>query len=303
MLALIHLDLPAQEALLEYRLERGKEYQLNIEIEQDSRSESFFNEEISMYNRLTMLFSVDSTDADANYYLNARYNDLHISMLAPQMDIDINSSSGRNPLLSAMLNLIESEPFRISMDRTGNLLSMDGLEEVHEGLHDFPASDTLEKKIIIQTLDEAYGRRAIQMLFDLFLSYYPEVQPIQNWTNDFNCIFNSREVPSSNRYYLGKTGEDHISIQGIGMLSNKVPFEETTTIGQVKSVVSGSQTFDYKIDRKSAWLLKCISRQRIMIETTVVSSHSLPTGLKMPSFTETYYEVTGEIVESQKTKK
>ena len=64
-------------------------------------------------------------------------------------------------------------------------------------------------------------------------------------------------------------------------------------MGEVRSVVSGSQTYDFQMDPESGWIKRCVSRQRVMIETTIVKSSYLPEGLKIPSYTETSFEVSG----------
>ena len=97
----------------------------------------------------------------------------------------------------------------------------------------------------------------------------------------------------SNRYYLSRTTNDVLIIQGLGMLNAMKEYYETTGLGDVKSAVSGSQTYDFQMDPESGWLKKCISRQRVMIETTILNSSYLPSGLKIPSYTETVFEVTG----------
>ena len=79
----------------------------------------------------------------------------------------------------------------------------------------------------------------------------------------------------------------------MGMLNSMKEFEETTSMGEVKSAVSGSQTYDFQMDPESGWLRRCVSRQRVMIETTIVKSSYLPARLKIPSYTETVFEVNG----------
>jgi hypothetical protein len=64
-------------------------------------------------------------------------------------------------------------------------------------------------------------------------------------------------------------------------------------MGDVKSTVSGSQTYDFHMDPGTGWLKRCVSRQRVIIETTILKSNYLPPGLKIPSYTETAFEVIG----------
>ena len=56
------------------------------------------------------------------------------------------------------------------------------------------------------------------------------------------------------------------------------------------------------MDLESGWLIRCVSRQRVKIETTILESSFLPSGLKIPSFTETVFEVSGGLVDSNEVK-
>jgi hypothetical protein len=85
-------------------------------------------------------------------------------------------------------------------------------------------------------------------------------------------------------------------IQGMGMINARQNFREKTDLGEVESAVSGSQTYDFQMDRNSGWMKQCVSRQRILIETTILESRYLPTGLKIPSYTETIFEISGSML-------
>ena len=77
------------------------------------------------------------------------------------------------------------------------------------------------------------------------------------------------------------------------MISVGKSYREHTDLGEVESTVSGSQTYDFQMDRSSGWLKQCVSRQRVLIETTILDSPYLPKGLKIPSYTETDFEIRG----------
>jgi hypothetical protein len=214
-------------------------------------------------------------------------------MLAPGMGIDINSESGKNPVLSSLLDSLENKWFNISMDESGELNSLKGLNTIFEEIASYPQSDSQQIELTLGTMHEAYGPDAFQSLFNLFMSIYPAVQPIANWTRDHIYYFNTKPVKIENRYYLTKTNGELVTIQGMGMISSIEEFTETIPLGEVTSSVSGTQTYDFHTDATSGWLKKCISRQRLMIETTIIKSDQLPAGLKIPSYTETYFEVKG----------
>lgn len=283
----------AQQGILSYRLQEGKGYFLQSDLQQSTQSESVDSEEISFYNLTRIEFHVDSIDARGQYHMRARYRELLISMLAPRMEIDISSASGKDRLLSDMVKMLEERSFSLVMTRQGEVLKLSGLDELFEPLAQLQVKDTAEQEVILNTLTEAYGPDAFRSLCNVFLWIYPVIEPMQNWTNDINYYFNTKQVKMVNRYYLSKATSDVVVIQGLGMLNAMKEYYETTDLGDVKSAVSGSQTYDLQMDPHSGWLKQCISRQRVMIETTILNSKYLPTGLKIPSYTETVFEVTG----------
>lgn len=286
-----------QDARLSYQLRPGLSYVLEIDLQQSTQSEARDGEEISFYSLTRMIFRLDSTDAGQNYHLSVQYSDLLISMLAPQLDIDISSGSGKNRMLTHMVDLLENETFHLVMSPAGELKQLFGLEALFHALESQPASDTLEQQVILNTLNEAYGPDAFTSLFNLFVWIYPVFSPMSNWTNDITYYFNTKPVKLVNRYYLALTTDEMLVIQGLGMLNTSKEFHETTSMGEVKSAVSGSQTYDFRADRESGWPLRCVSRQRVLIETTILKSSYFPTGLKIPSYTETAFEVKGSIIQ------
>jgi len=283
----------AQEPELIYRLQPGERYYLQSDLQQSTHSESIDSEEISFYKLTRLEFSVDSIDLDGQICMSVQYHDLLISMLAPQMDIDISSASGRDSMLTEMVDMLEQGRFYMVMSARGELLSLEGIEQLFAPLESMHATDTTEQQVVIKTLEEAYGPDALRSLFNLFLYVYPVVYPMSNWTNDITYYFNTKAVKMVNRYYLTKSSEAAVVIQGMGMLNSIKEFYETTGMGDVKSVVSGSQTYDFQMDPQTGWLTRCISRQRVMIETTILKSRFFPAGLKIPSYAETTFEVTG----------
>jgi len=283
----------AQEARLSYHLLPGEIYILDIDLQQNTRSEAMNSAEISLSSRTEMEFVVDSVDDKEQVHMKVRYRDLQLSMLAPGMNIDINSGSGRNIMLSDMVDSLSKGTFSLVMDPAGNLKSLDGFESLFSSLLTYPVSDTNEHRVILRTLEEAYGPDSFKSLFSLFISVYPVVQPMTNWTKDITYFFNTKPVKIMNRYNLARITEDVMIIQGLGMLNAMKEFQEKTNMGEVKSTVSGSQTYDFQMDKETGWLKRCVSRQRVMIETIIVSSSYLPAGLKIPSYTETAFEVKG----------
>jgi hypothetical protein len=285
----------AQEARTSYALSPGGVYHLDIEMQQNTRSESMNSEEINMYSSILLEFKVDSITPGKLIEMSVSYKKLHLSMLAPGMGIDINSESGNNTLLSEMMDSLQGQVFRLVMDESGELKSMVGLEAIFEKLAANPLPEQQQANLTLETLHEAYGPDAFQGLFNLFIAFYPSIQPIKNWTTDLSYYFNTKPVKITNRYFLTKTTGEVVTIQGMGMINAVGEYSETIALGEVTSTVSGTQTYDLQTEASSGWLIRCISKQKLVIETTVVKSRQLPVGLKIPSYTETSFEVKGSI--------
>ncbi len=284
-----------QETRLSYALVPGQIYLLEIEMQQNTSSESINSEEISMYSELVLEFRVDSITPDRLIHMSVRYNYLQLSMLAPGLGIDINSKTGHNLILTNLADTLQGKWFRLSMGESGELKSLEGLYEIFQKLQEHPWQDKPQAEVALGTLHEAYGPDAFQSLFNLFVAFYPNVQPIQNWTHDLTYYFNTKPVDIANRYYLTKTTGEVVTIQGMGMINALKEFSETVSLGEVTSRVSGTQTYDFQTDALTGWLIRCISKQRLVIETTIVKSDHFPVGLKIPSYTETAFEVKGSI--------
>jgi len=283
----------AQETRLSYTLQPGETYYLESDLQQSTHSESIDSEEISFYNLTKLEFRVDSIDNSGQFCMSVQYRELLISMLAPQLDIDISSASGKDPLLSEMVDLLEQGSFQLVMSTRGEIVRLEGLEQLFSPLASLQVNDSAEHQVIMKTLEEAYGPNAFRSMCNLFLNIYPVMNPMSNWTNDITYYFNTKAVKMVNRYFLTKTTEDMLVIQGLGMLNSIKEFHETTGMGDVKSAVSGSQTYDFQMDPETGWLVRCISRQRVKIETTILKSNYLPPGLIIPSYAETTFEVSG----------
>jgi len=297
LLSHIH-EVEAQEPGLTYNLRVGESYFLETDLQQSTHSESVDSEEISFYNLTRMEFRVDSIDAAKQFHMSVRYRDLLISMLAPQLGIDISSASGHDHMLTAMVTMLEQEVFSMVMTERGELISLDGLDILFAPLADLQVSDTIEQEVIMKTLEEAYGPDAFRSMCNVFIYIYPIMHPMSNWTNDITYHFNTKAVKMVNRYFLTKVTDAMVMIQGMGMLNSTKEFFETTGMGDVKSTVSGSQTYDFHMDPETGWLKRCVSRQRVVIETTILKSNYFPEGLKIPSYTETAFEVTGGKLEN-----
>ena len=213
LLLALSWEVQAQEPRLNYRLNPGETYYLVTDLQQTTHSESMDSDEISFYNLTRLEFTVDSVDSDL-IYMSVQYRDLLISMLAPQMDIDISSSTGKNPMLTEMVKMLEKSIFHVAISPAGKLVHLEGMEELFDPLVSLGEADTSEVDVILKTLEETYGPDAFKSFCNLFIWVYPVIQPMNNWTNDITYYFNTKPVNMVNRYILTKSAGEHVIIQG-----------------------------------------------------------------------------------------
>lgn len=283
----------AQGTLLEFRLKQGGTYTLDVEILQTTRSESTESEEISLSSHSRLIFHVDSIDRNEQIHMTVGYRDLQISMIAPGMDIAFNSGDRGNRILASMLDSLEVSSFQIILDRRGELKKLSGLAPIFASLSSGSGENSEEQQVVLRTLEEVYGPDSFRSLTGLFITIYPVLPGMTSWTNDITYFFNTKPVQMASRYNLTRITEEYRVIQGLGMLNSSTPFVDETGLGKVESTVTGSQTYDFQMDSKSGWLNRCVSRQRVIIQTTILNSPTLPAGLRIPSYTETVFEVNG----------
>ena len=279
----------AQDVLLQYKLEAGQEYYLDIDINQNTHSETINQEELNMFSHLLLRFRADSISLTGTCHFTVSYEDLHLSVLSPALGLDIDSRSRKNPDLSILMDSLLMLDFNLGMSRWGEMIYLEGLTEFFAGI----SSDSSTFGPAASTVEEAYGTHAFENLFSVFVSYLPGLQSSRNWTRDVIYYFNTKPVKMVNRYQLARSDPGKLVVQGIGMINSMQPYRESLPIGMVESSVSGSQTYDYSVDPDSGWLRQCMSRQRLVIETRILESSSLPRNLKIPSYTETVFEVRG----------
>ncbi len=296
VILMLSINSTAQEARLSYNLKEGEKYLLDIDLQQNTHSESLNNQEITLSNRMKLEFLVDSIKETGLIYMSARYRDLHLTMLAPALSIDIDSRTGNNRMLTEMVASLEKDSFNVIMNSSGELISVDGIIPMFQALEAIPVADTNQHEVILSTLNEAYGTGSFNSMFSLFVSVYPVVQQMTKWTRDITYYFNTKPVKMVNRYYFTRTTGEDVIIQGLGMLNSIKNYYEKTDMGEVESSVSGSQTYDFLMEPETGWLNRCVSRQRAVIETTIIRSSFLPKGLKIPSYTETIFEVKGSVL-------
>ena len=285
-----------QEPNLSYRLKQGNRYSLDISVQQNTFSENSTREnEVSLDLKMIIHFDIISQTGHDTYIAEARYDNIFLSMFAPAMKIDLNSKAGKNSMLGAMIDSLEKKSFKIQLNGDGSFIMYGDINKFFYDMYDFDISGEEERDVIIKTLKEAFGNNAFQSICNIFINIYPSLPGMKHWEKEFTYYFNTKPVKMINRFFLMKQTDNQLTIQGLGMISAEEYFMESRNNTTYSSSATGSQTYDLLIDPETGWLKSAASRQRILIKTTIIKDSQLPSGLAIPSYTETTFNIKGKI--------
>jgi hypothetical protein len=107
-----------------------------------------------------------------------------------------------------------------------------------------------------------------------------------------SIAFNAKPIEISNNFFYQKLSEEKMRVQGIGVITE---INESFELNEMSMLTNlkGNQTYDFLFDSESGWLIEGMSKQKIHSLSTITGNPDLPTGLKIPSFTESEYEFSG----------
>ena len=295
-LFLFSVTMSGQEPESGYHLIPGNRYSLHIDVRQNTFSESYGQgNDVSLDLNMTIHFDVESQLNNEFYTAQVSYENLFLSMLAPGMNIDINSANGTNSILPTLIDSLESKYFRAQISRDGTVIMFGDINGFFFKMYDYVINSEEEQDVIIKTLREAFGNNAFNSFCNLFINIYPSSGTDPAWDKEFLYYFNTKPVEMKNRFFLVKQTEKQNTIQGMGMISTLESVVETHNGSSVQSTATGSQTYDLQLDPATGWLLKGSSRQRILVKTIILQDSKLPRGLEIPSYTETTFTIKGTV--------
>ncbi|MBN1132330.1 MAG: hypothetical protein JXR52_09000 [Bacteroidales bacterium] len=275
-----------------YRLLPGKRYSLEISVRQNTHSENYYSRsDLRLDLNMTLHFDIVSASDSGGYHVEASYDNLFLSMLAPDMSIDINS--GKDNLLNILIDSLEQKPFRMYLNRDGSFILMDSISAFLNTFYHLELSGE-ELDVIIKTLKEAFGTDAFNSLCNLFINIHPTAESGTGWEKQFTYFFNTRPVKMINRFFPVKQTNQLRILQGIGMIITEKEIIGSSEQSTVSTTASGSQTYDLQIDPVTGWLKSGNSRQRILVKTKILEDSRLPSGLEIPSYVETLFTLTGQ---------
>jgi hypothetical protein len=281
-----------QANLPQYYLSNGQKYFLQLEMSQNTESDNNqLRGEVSLDISETIEFVVDSILKTGNYRLNCLYNNLNLSFFSPQSDLSISSQTNAFSPLIAYLEKLESKPFFIELSKYGEIQSIYGLDSIINSF--YLESDYIhsQHELIIKSVKEAFGEEALKSVANIAMNVYSPNMG-EKVVKKSNIIFNAKPIGIQNSFYYMETKDQDLRIQGIGLIEASIDSLEFNSMS-VLTYMNGNQTYDYLFNTENGWIIEGISRQKIQSLSEIYGHADLPDGIKIPSYTETVYELSG----------
>jgi hypothetical protein len=199
------------------------------------------------------------------FTMEVRYQHMIMSVVTPQ---EIKQYSTENSVPSdfvsmAMQNL-KDKPFKIIMDRKGNVVEVKGIAALFEDAVKRFKGDNARKQAILNQLVQAFGEKSFISNIERCSAIFPS-EPVgtgQRWTiaNSTSGAMASNVITE---FKLTAINDSICDITGNAKVStdNKEALEVNGIV--MKYNMSGTMTSNIKIDRKTGWIKKAQLKQNI----------------------------------------
>lgn len=274
-----------------YNLASGEEFTLDIQIIQNSSSESRFHARNVSLDVLTKVaFRVADQDSLGNYLLECRYRDPALTLFSTSLDLSLDSESGNRPLLTSLTDSLEALVFTLKMSVYGEPMAVDSLDRYIERAAGHLEGSQEEKELVTKTVKDAFGRGAFLNLCHMMLNLYP-VEPGRSVTKQVPHWFSQRILTKENSFYYTATPSGKWRVQGVGVIDEE-EVQEPLDRNRVLTNIRGKQTYDYLCDPVTGVIVEGVSRQRLFVRTLYQDRERFPEGLEVPSETVTKYLIS-----------
>lgn len=291
-----NLSMQAQDQIPGYDLEVGDRFFIRQDLNQTTESD---NMEITGNASLDIRFRLDMHVTGilpgGSYDITCSYSELALDFFSPSSGHAISSRSDVFTPIQRFLELLEEFDFGIRMSDHGKILRIWNLDRQIRDVTFDGTIDSTKSQVIRQTLTESFGSGAVYSLSSILTDVY-------NDSSDTRCekentiFFNAKPVEIQKTLYYSEAGSENLRVQGIGMITEstgEIKFSE----GTIVSTMKGSQTFDYLVDRKTGWIIRGVSKQKIHTLSVIKGNSSLPEGIRIPSITSSEYVFSGGVLQ------
>lgn len=239
----------AQKIPIQLQLKKGKTYCHNL----DSHSEVFQKingktTKTNMHISARITYKVKSIKQDV-YNLETQYTKMNISMVqADGKEIRFQSDKPSEEILSNFFYQMCKTSFYISMNSSGEILSVKGIDKmVENGVKGLDLS-TEQIAQIKDKLNESYGEKAFKGNFEIITLIYPKIAVAMNesWFTE-TAIYSGRiQAKLKTNYRFVEATGDILKLEGE---SEMISDEQTESLKLL-----GSANINLSLDKNTGWI-------------------------------------------------
>lgn len=273
----------SQSYLVKFNFKKGKEYtqnvSSNIEIIQEVSGQQM---QINMGVSATTIFKVIKVK-DTLYDMDVKYANMLMKMKMSGQE----NSPILDDLMGKMLRQIEGRSFQMTISASGKIISIKNMNELFSHIFDSLTSLSLEEREQFKTqFAQAYGESAFKSSFSSTTSFFPNyaIKIGDEWTNNnkiesnytFNVVSKYQLIDVDKKYYyftaksnLNTVNQSDSAFQDVnGML--------------IRVLLSGNAESTYKLDKKTGWIVECVTKQQLRGSTEIKETEAFKGGMKIP---------------------
>ncbi len=275
----------AEKVDLAFKLEKGQQYSMTT-TSKGTIIQEMHGMEINMEVIIggTMSFFVKYIK-DADYIMDAQFDELNISMIFPQGEMSFSSEKDDpEDFFSKTLTALTQTPFEVTMDRKGQVINTQNIEELLEtAVEANEEISDAQKEQIKSQIKSAYGEEGLKGSIEMATAIYPET-PINkgdswiietNLESGFSALIKTeyKFVELTPTYALIKGTAAISTDQEVAVMSSGIPMNYDLT---------GTMTSDIKVDPKTGWVIDATIRQEIEGNAIIKKNEQIPEDTQIP---------------------
>lgn len=217
-------------------------------------------------------------------------------MQTPQGAMEFSSDDGSTQnVFSRIVTAIIDKPFKVIMDKQGEVIDVQGVEDLWENaVNQFDEVPEMQKEQIKSQLMNAYGNKALKGNMEMMTRIFPDhaVTIGDEWAVRTN-LEGAMHASVDSKYQLAEINSDHVLINGNSVIET-ADEEKYVEMGgmELRYDVKGSMTSEIKVDKASGWIIEAKISQKMKGDSHIKRNPQMPDGMTIPMETTTEMVVT-----------
>lgn len=276
----------AQSYDLKLNLEKGKVYKQGV-ITDMKMSLDMMGNLVDINMTMSTFNSYKVLDIkDGNFNLEVKYDSMRMNMKFMGQERNYNSESNANPandMLSNMIQSFKNKSFKIKMTPAGDIVDVSDTDSMFADFFKANANLTEEQRASAKKqLESSFGPENIKNALASSCGIFPAtaVKVGDKWTKNGNFTANMNATISTT-YELKEINKDYFVL---GSVSEFVKDDKSTMDLngiKVNLDLSGNITGDFKVNRKTGWVLSSEGKQNVNAEGEIAMNNGGAEGEKV----------------------